>query len=279
MSNSAFLQRHRFAPCPFTFEFQEVASLWSGDYSFVLKNLVLKDFRIRYRNMSLGVLWSLLNPLVMMGVLIFVFTNIFPNPRPHFSVFLLCGLIPLSFFQVSWSNGTGAILDNAGLVKKVPVPRELFPIASVLSNFVHLFIQLGLLAVIALISGVQITLTWLWLPLILGLEVMFVTGLVLATSSLNVYVRDIRYVVDSFNTVLFWLVPVFYDFSVIPAKYADVYQYNPLSALVLAMRQVILMSSPPSVGLMLKAVLVSCVSLTLGVLVFSRLKHQFYDHL
>jgi len=253
--------------------------LWSGEYSFVLKNLVLKDFRIRYRNMSLGVLWSLLNPLVMMGVLTFVFTKIFPNPRQHFAVFLLCGLIPLSFFQVSWSIGTGAILDSAGLIKKVRVPRELFPVASVLSNFVHLFIQFGLLTFIALVTGLHITLNWLWIPLILGLEVVFVSGLVLATSSLNVYLRDTRYVVDSLNTVLFWLVPVFYDFSVIPKKYADIYQYNPLAALVLAMRQVVLLGAPPSALLMFKAVIVSCLSLAMGVIVFGRLKHQFYDHL
>lgn len=253
--------------------------MWSGEYLFVLHNLVLKDFRVRYRNMSLGVLWSLLNPLVMMGVLTFVFTKLFPNPRVHFAVFLLCALIPLSFFQVSWSSGTGAIVDNAGLIKKVRVPRELFPVASVLSNFIHVLIQLGLLAIIALISGVHITLSWFWLPVILGLEVVFATGLVLATSSLNVYLRDTRYVVDSFNTILFWLVPVFYDFSAIPKKYADVYQYNPIAALVLAMRQVILLGNPPSAVLMLKTVLVSCLSLTLGVFIFGRLKQEFYDQI
>lgn len=170
-------------------------------------------------------------------------------------------------------------MDNGGLIKKVRVPRELFPIASVLSNFVHLFIQLGLLMVIALISGVPITLHWLWVPLILGLELVFASGLVFVTSSINVYLRDTRYVVESFNTILFWLVPVFYDFSAVPRKYADVYQYNPLAALVLAMRQVILLGSPPSPVLMFKAVGVSCVSLALGILVFRRLKYQFYDHL
>ena len=229
--------------------------------------------------MSLGVLWSLVNPLVMMGLLTFVFTKLFPNPRLHFSVFLLCALIPLSFFQLSWSSGTGAIVDNAALIKKLRVPRELFPVASVLSNFIHLFIQLGLLTAIALFSGVHITLNWFWLPVIVGLELVFATGLVLVTSSLNVYLRDTRYVVDSFNTVLFWLVPVFYDFSSIPTKYADLYQYNPIAALVLAMRQVILLGNPPAAPLMLKTVLVSCVSLTLGIFIFGRLKHQFYDQL
>ncbi len=253
--------------------------MWSGEYLFVLHNLVLKDFRVRYRNMSLGVLWSLLNPLVMMGVLTFVFTKLFPSPRVHFAAFLLCALIPLTFFQVAWSTGTGAIVENAGLIKKVRVPRELFPVASVFSNFVHVLIQLGLLTIIALTSGLHITLNWLWLPVILGLEVVFATGLVLATSSLNVYLRDTRYVVDSFNTILFWLVPVFYDFSSIPKKYADIYQYNPIAALVLAMRQVIIQGEPPSAVLLLKTVLVSGLSLTLGIFVFGHLKRKFYDQL
>lgn len=253
--------------------------MWHGDYSFVLKNLIFKDFRVRYRNMSLGVFWSLLNPLVMMGVLTFIFTKIFPNPRPNFSVFVLCGLIPLSFFQVAWSSGTGAIVESAGLVKKVRVPTELFPVASVLSNSVHFSIQLGLLAAIALFTGVPITFSWLWIPLILGLELVFACGLVMATSSLNVYVRDTRYVVESVNTVLFWLVPIFYDFSAIPRKYADIYQYNPIAALVLAMRQVILQGKAPSEELLLKAALVSMVSLGVGFLVFSRFKRRFYDQL
>lgn len=253
--------------------------MWHGDYKFVLKSLILKDFRVRYRNMSLGVFWSLLNPLVMMVVLAFIFTKVFSNPRPHFSTFLLCGLIPLSFFQVAWASGTGAITDNAGLIKKLRVPTEVFPVASVLSNSVHFAIQMGLLFAIALLTGVRVTAYWLWVPAILGLELVFAWGLVMATSSLNVYIRDTRYVVESFNTVLFWLVPVFYDLSIIPRKYVDVYQYNPLAALVLAMRQVVLQGRPPALELMLKAVFVSLVSLTGGFLIFRRSKHRFYDHL
>lgn len=253
--------------------------MWNGDYRFLLKQLILKDFRVRYRNMSFGILWSLLNPLVMLVVYSFVFTKIFTSTTNHFAVFLLCGIIPFNFFAIVWSAGTTSVVDNSHLLKRLAIPREMFPIASLLSNCIHLAIQIGLLLIFVVASGLALNIYWLYLPVIWILEILALGGLTLLSAAANVFVRDTRYLVESATIVLFWLVPVFYPFSMIPSEFKDIYQYNPLAAIILAMRDVVLEAHAPSGILLIKLTLVSVVSLVLGSLVFRQLKPRFYSHI
>lgn len=250
----------------------------SGDPLFVLRSLIGKDFKVRYRNMSLGILWSLVNPLVMMAVLTYVFTAVWPNPRRNFPLFVLIGILPYNFFSLAWATGTNSIVESAKLIKKVPFRRELLPVATVLANSLHYFIQLGLLLVaMGIVIGPRWS--WLWLPALVALQLIFVAGLTLATSALDVYVRDMRYVVESTNLVMFWLVPIFYGFDQVPARYSWIYELNPVAAVILLLRSILLGGGEPNLPTLLKFAAVSIGTLVAGGLIFRRLQRNFADYL
>ena len=136
-----------------------------------------------------------------------------------------------------------------------------------------------LLLALVLMSGYSPSVNWLYLPVVAALEVVFVCGLALAFAAIDVYVSDTRYIVESANTVLFWLVPVFYSFTIIPPQYVEIYKMNPVAAVIMAFRNVLLEDKAPATSLMLKLFLVSTVTFLLGLAVFRRLRRRFYDYL
>lgn len=240
----------------------------------------MKDFRVRYRNMSLGVAWSLLNPLVMMTVLWFVFTKLYPTgQQKHFPLFVLCGLVPYNFFAIAWVSSTMSLVESSHLIKRVPVPREVIPIASVFSNCVQLAAQLGLVLAMAFVLGVGANRYWVWLPVIWILFIGFVCGLGLVSAALDVYIRDLRYVVESVNVVLFWLVPIWYGFEQISPQFRTIYGYNPVAAMVMAMRRVMLDAQPPPASLLWNLSFASVFMLAFGMVAFRVMKRRFYEYL
>ena len=254
-------------------------SAWAGDSLFLIQNLILKDIRVRYRNMSLGVLWSLLNPLVMTALLWFVFTKIVPTQIPNFAVFVLCGIVPYNMFTICWLTGTTSLVESSGLIKRLSVPREIIPIASVLANCVQMLAQVALLLLLVIVTGLGVNRYWAWLVVIWPLAIAFVTGLSLMSAALNVYIRDVRYAVESANVILFWLVPIFYDFTRVPDQYHEIYQLNPVAALVLALRNILLEGVAPRWELLLKLAISSISILILGMLVLRKLQNKFYNYL
>lgn len=250
------------------------------DRWFLLENLLLKDFRIRYRNMSLGVLWSVANPLLMMGLLTFVFTCIYPNRSiPNFAAFVLCALVPCHFYSLALSAGTTALWDNESLVKRTRCPRRIFPIAAVLANCLHFLIQIALLLGIVLLLGYRVNRYWPLLIPIWALEVVFMCGLALITAVLDIYYRDLRYVAEASGMIMFWLVPVFYSMEMVPRRWRLLYLLNPIAAVATAGRSVLLDGRPPSANLWLPLIAISAAALIGGIKFFSRFERHLVDYL
>jgi lipopolysaccharide transport system permease protein len=253
-------------------------------FRFALLNLILKDFRIRYRNMSLGILWSIINPMVMLGVLIFVFTYVYPREgEQYFPIFVLLGLIAYNFFSMSITVATTSIVDNAPLIKKVIFPRIILPLSSVFSQLIHFVIMCGILVVFLLIFQVSWSWYMLWLPVIYAIELMAIVGLSLICSSLNVYYRDVQYLVTSIMTVLFWFSPVFYSLTNahqnMPSLMYGIYLLNPLAGCIDGTRKVILQQMHPDFVALGIGAAASLVFFTFGIFLFQRIQYNFADRI
>jgi len=257
--------------------------IWA--YRFALWNLILKDFRVRYRNMSLGMIWSILNPLVMLGVLVIVFSYIRLTSRPeeHFAIFLLLGMIPFNFFSMTLPPSTTCILDNTALVKKLIFPRHILPLSVVLAQIIHVVIQLSLLAIFLVFSRVMPNPAWLWLPLLFLVELGVVLGCALILSALNVYYRDTLYLVQSALAILFWFTPIFYPLSVVKVSLKPwvyrIYLLNPLAGIIDSFRRIVLEGKAPdgmSLGI---ATGVAGLLIVVGWAIFSRKERLFADKL
>ncbi|MCE9613337.1 MAG: ABC transporter permease [Lentisphaerae bacterium] len=248
-----------------------------------IKQLVLKNYRVRYRNMALGVLWSVLNPLIMLGVLAFVFTHVYPQAGniPYFPLFLLIGLVHFNSFTRNMPGVSLSVLEHASLLKKVAFPRLIIPLAMVLAQLTDFAVLLGLLMVFTLGFGLPITLHIFWLLAAVLVQTIFTAGLGFLCSALNVYYRDTLYIIESGLTILFWLTPVFYPLEFIrtrlPPVVYDLYLLNPMAGCIETSRRAILLQSNPDWRPALTALAVSIATLCFGVFTFQRLQRRFAD--
>lgn len=182
-------------------------------FRHVLYALTAKELKAQYRNMSLGFVWALLNPLVMVTVLSVAFITFFDQGREHPSR-VVVALIPYNFVVYCLSGCSVSIVANSSLVRKVRFPRQILPMAVILTHLVHFAVQALLIVAVLLLfptAGPVLTPNLLWLLPILVVHVSFCIGGGMLAAALNVVFRDTRYIVDSLLTVLFWISPVVYD--------------------------------------------------------------------
>jgi lipopolysaccharide transport system permease protein len=256
------------------------------DYRELIRNLVIRDLKVRYKNSVLGVLWSLLNPLLMTLVFTIVFTVMLPNDDiEYFPVFFLCGFLPWSFLAASLTGATGSIVNNASLIKKVYFPREILPVSEVLSNLVNFLVALVVIFVMMFAYGVRLTPAVFMLPLIVMAQVMFITGMALILSTANVFYRDTQHILEILMQAWFFLTPIFYPITILPPARqilgveVDVQLWlrrlNPMASLVASYRDVLYRGVPTGIDFFLRTLVTCALVLVIGYVVFCRFSSVF----
>lgn len=267
---------------------RRLKELW--EYRDLIRNLVVRDLKTRYKNSILGVAWSLINPLLMMIVYTVVFKVLAGGSGlPNYPVFILCALLPWNFFSASVSQGTDSVVAAAPLINKVYFPREVLPIAIVLSNLVNFVIALPVFFGLALIVGSPITLYILMLPFIILVQVLFILGVILITSTLNVFYRDTRHILDVLLLALFFLTPIFYPITTVPEQYTTpvvgvtlnvqvwLRRLNPMASIIASYRDLLYWGAPTGLDFLLRTALTSLVVLVVGYAVFVRYSPRFSE--
>lgn len=259
-------------------------------FRHVLYALTAKELKAQYRNMALGFVWALVNPLVMVTVLSVAFIEFFGADMQH-PTRVIVALIPYNFVVYCLSGCANAITGNSSLVRKVRFPRQILPFSVILTHLVHFAIQstliVGLLAVLPPESPV-LTLNLLWLIPILVVHVGFCVGLGMLVSALNVVYRDTRYIVESVLTVLFWISPVIYDarFSFEKSVAADgtqwtlwerAYFLNPVAGILDSYRAVLFHGSAPDAYVFLTATALTLVVGAIGLRTFWIYEREFAE--
>jgi ABC-2 type transport system permease protein len=244
-------------------------------YRHLLKELVIRDIKVKYKRSILGLLWTLLNPLFTMIVLSIVFSNIFQNNIENYPVYFIVGQVMFTFFSESTSMAMESIIGNSQLIKKVYIPKYIFPLSKVLSTFVNLLFALIAVILVVLVMKIKITIAIIFSPLALIYILIFSMGIGLILASINAFFRDMRHLYGVMLTAWMYLTPVFYPMNIIPKQYLGIVQANPLVYMIEYFRECMLYGIIPSLSLNLTCLAIGVVTLIIGLIVFYRSQDRF----
>ena len=247
---------------------------------FILRQLVTKDFKLKYRRSVLGVVWSVLNPLLMMVVMSIVFSYLFGSNIENFPLYLIVGNITFSLMSDSTNAALWSIIDAAPLLKKVKVDRFVFPVQKVLFALVNFAFSLIAVAFVMLWFHVMPTWHLVWLPVCLVLLMLFCIGIGLAIGSLAVFFRDIIHLWGVVILAWTYLTPIFWDFSLLvnagaPGWVIKLVELNPMYSFITFMRDIFLWQQSPDMRTLALCAVWALAALVLGVFVFRKTEHKF----
>jgi ABC-type polysaccharide/polyol phosphate export permease len=246
-------------------------------YRDLLRALVRRDLRVKYKDSTLGFAWSLLHPVLMVAVYTLAFRYIVRIPIQHFPVFLISGLLPWMFFSSALLVASGAILDHGGLIRKVAFPREILPLSAVVSQFVQFALMYAVVLPILVYFGIALSWSVLALVPLALLQLLFTSGFALALATSQVYFRDTRHLLEIGLQVWFWLTPIVYSVSLAPPLLQTYLWLNPMTLFIGAYRSIVLEQAMPAVWLAISIVGCAIGTALIGYQLFSTYERRFAE--
>lgn len=248
-------------------------------YAFLIKQLVSRDFKTKYKRSVLGMAWSFLNPLLTMSVQYIVFSTLFKSDIPNYPVYLLSGIVFMNFFNEAVSMGMTSITGNASLIKKVYMPKYIYPVSRILSSLVNFALAILPLFLVMLFTGTPFRPSLLLLVFDILCLLGFVTGMGLLLTTAMTFFQDTQFLWGVVSLMWMYLTPVFYPESIIPAKLLTLYHMNPMYQYITFARICIIDGVSPEPMAYLWCIVSSLVVLALGVVTFKRHQDKFVLYL
>lgn len=248
-----------------------LADVWQ--YRELLRSLVGRNLKAKYQRSVLGFVWTLLNPLLMLAVLVGVFSYIIRIELKHYWAFLISGYFAWNYFSQMLNTGTYILAEHGRLARSVRFPAEVPVLAATLSRLVEFAVELSLLLLLlTLVHHQAIPASFAWLPLLVILQVLIALGMVLPLSILSVFFRDVEHALPVVLTVMFYLTPVFYGLDFVPEVIRPIFLLNPMAGLLTLYHQVLYEGVTPSPWLLAFTTAVALTIAPLGYAVFNRYK-------
>jgi lipopolysaccharide transport system permease protein len=254
---------------------KRIKGIW--EFKYLIYNLVLRDLKVKYKGSTLGFLWSLLNPLLMIVVYTVAFKYVMKIKVPNFPIFLFSALLPWNFLSSTLSMGVTSITENSNLVKKVYFPREVLPLSIVLVNLFHFCLSFLVLIPALLFFKIIPGFSFLFLVVIVFFQTLFVLGLTLLVSALDVYYKDVKHFLEVLLNLWFWLTPIIWPLNLVPEKLQDYVYLNPFTAFVQAYRDIILDNRFPKPLILTILMVTGILVFFLGALVFQKKQRRFAE--
>ena len=248
-------------------------------YRFLIRQLVARDFRTKYKRSILGMFWSFLNPLLMMLVQYFVFSTIFKSDVPNFAAYLIIGTVMFNFFNEACGMALGSIVGNASLITKVYMPKYIYPLTRVMSSMVNLVISLIPLLIVCVITGVEFHKSALLAFFFLICLTVFSLGLGLLLSAAMVFFRDTQFLWGVLSMMWMYATPIFYPETILPEEFKFILQVNPLYHFLKNTRLCILSGISPEPVVYVQCLLLALGALLIGALVFRKAQDRFVLYL